>query len=47
MVMGATVPHAVAAVGEPGAMHRRQVNVCQVDGCQMDAWQVDAWQVDR
>jgi hypothetical protein len=45
--MGATVPHAIAAVGEPGVMHRRQVNAYQVDACQVDAWLVDAWLVDR
>ena len=39
--MGATVPHAIAAVGEPGVMHRRQVNACQVDACQVNAYQVD------
>jgi hypothetical protein len=40
--MGATVPHAVAALGESGVMRR-----WQVDACQVDAWQVDTWQVDR
>ncbi len=34
--MGATVPHAIAAVGESGVMRR-----WQVDACQVNAWQVD------
>jgi hypothetical protein len=50
--MGATVPHAVAAVGESGVMRRWQVDAWQVDACRMNAWQVDACrmnacQVDR
>jgi hypothetical protein len=39
--MGATVPHAVAAVGESGVMRRWQVDACQVDACQVNACQVD------
>jgi hypothetical protein len=45
--MDATVPHAVAAVGEPGAMRRWQVTACQVTACQMTACQMTACQVDR
>jgi hypothetical protein len=45
--MGATVPHAVAALGESGVMRRWQVDAWQVDAWQVDAWQVDTWQVDR
>lgn len=45
--MGATVPHAIAAVGESGVMRRWQVDACQVNACQVDACQVNAWQVDR
>jgi hypothetical protein len=42
-----TVPHAVAAVGEPGAMRRWQVDAWQVDACQVGRCQVDRCQVDR
>jgi hypothetical protein len=39
--MGATVPHAVAAVGESGVMRRWQVDACQVNARQVNARQVD------
>jgi hypothetical protein len=45
--MGATVPHAVAALGESGVMRRWQVDACRMNAWQVDACQMNACQVDR